>query len=83
VSGREMSPLQIYNTRTRAKQTFVHAGFVGPGRTVRLRPTVYDLPHLGHAKTFDFLVRHLRARGFAVTYVQNVTDVDDDAHRCG
>jgi len=43
-------------------------------------PTVYDLPHLGHAKTytqFDFLVRLLRACGFAVTYVQNITAVDD------
>ena len=75
-----MSPLQLYNTRTRAKQTFVPAD---PPRQVGLfvcGPTVYDLPHLGHAKTytqFDFLVRLLRARGFAVTYVQNITDVDD------
>ena len=41
---------------------------------------MYDLPHLGHAKTYtqiDFLVRLLRARGFAVTYVQNITDVGD------
>jgi cysteinyl-tRNA synthetase len=47
-------------------------------------PTVYDLPHLGHAKTFtqfDFIVRLLRARGFAVTYVQNITDVDDNIIR--
>ncbi len=42
--------------------------------------TTYDLAHAGHARTnttFDVLVRHLRARGFAVTYVRNVTDVDD------
>ncbi len=42
--------------------------------------TPYDLAHAGHARTyttFDVLVRHLRARGFAVTLVRNVTDVDD------
>jgi len=43
-------------------------------------PTVYDYPHLGHAKTytqFDFMVRYLRYRGFDVNYVQNITDIDD------
>ncbi len=43
-------------------------------------PTVYDFPHLGHAKTytqFDFIVRYLRYRGFEVNYVQNITDIDD------
>lgn len=43
-------------------------------------PTVYDYPHLGHAKTytqFDFIVRYLRYRGYEVTYVQNITDLDD------
>jgi cysteinyl-tRNA synthetase len=43
-------------------------------------PTVYDLAHVGHAKTytqFDFLARYLRARGFEVTYAQNITDIDD------
>jgi cysteinyl-tRNA synthetase len=51
---------------------------------------VNDLPHLRHAKTytqFDFLVRLPRPRGFAVTYVQNITDVDDKiirrAHELG
>src|SRR3954463_1416560 len=80
VSGREMSPLQLYNTRTRAKQTFVPADPSGRVGLFVCGPTVYDLPHLGHAKTytqFDFLVRLLRARGFDVTYVQNITDVDD------
>jgi cysteinyl-tRNA synthetase len=75
-----MSPLQLYNTRTRAKQTFVPADPSGQVGLFVCGPTVYDLPHLGHAKTytqFDFLVRLLRARGFAVTYVQNITDVDD------
>ena len=43
-------------------------------------PTVYDLPHIGHAKTytqFDLLARFLRFAGYDVTYVQNITDVDD------
>ncbi len=75
-----MSPLQLYDTRTRAKRTFVPADPSGRVGLFVCGPTVYDLPHLGHAKTytqFDFLVRLLRARGFAVTYVQNITDVDD------
>ena len=42
--------------------------------------TVYDHAHVGHMRTeltYDFLVRHLRERGLRVTYVRNVTDVDD------
>jgi cysteinyl-tRNA synthetase len=42
--------------------------------------TVYDLCHLGHARVYvvwDTLVRHLRARGYAVNYVRNITDIDD------
>jgi cysteinyl-tRNA synthetase len=42
--------------------------------------TTYDLAHAGHARTYtmaDILTRHLRARGFEVTVVRNVTDVDD------
>lgn len=43
-------------------------------------PTVYDAPHLGHAKTytqFDFIVRYLRKKGYDVFYLQNITDIDD------
>ena len=43
-------------------------------------PTVYDYSHIGHARTylvFDMFVRFLRARGVKVTYLQNITDVDD------
>ena len=43
-------------------------------------PTVYDLPHLGHARVYvvyDVVMRHLRARGFEVKHVRNFTDVDD------
>src|SRR5688500_4681698 len=43
-------------------------------------PTTYDDAHIGHARpciVYDVLVRHLRAQGLRVTYVRNVTDVDD------
>lgn len=43
-------------------------------------PTVYDYPHLGHARcyiTWDVVVRYLRFTGYDVTYVRNITDVDD------
>jgi len=43
-------------------------------------PTVYDMCHVGHARcyvAFDVVVRHLRRRGLDVTYVRNITDVDD------
>ena len=46
--------------------------------------TPYDTTHIGHAftfLTFDVLVRYLRYRGYEVTYVQNVTDIDDDVLR--
>jgi L-cysteine:1D-myo-inositol 2-amino-2-deoxy-alpha-D-glucopyranoside ligase len=46
--------------------------------------TPYDTTHVGHAftfLTFDILVRYLRHQGLAVTYVQNVTDIDDDILR--
>ena len=43
-------------------------------------PTVYDMCHVGHARcyvAFDVMVRHLRHRGLEVTYVRNITDVED------
>jgi cysteinyl-tRNA synthetase len=43
-------------------------------------PTVYDVSHVGHAKTsthFDFVARYLKLRGYRLTYAQNITDVDD------
>ena len=42
--------------------------------------TVYDLCHIGHARvlvSFDVVTRYLRARGYKVNYVRNITDVDD------
>ena len=47
-----MSPLQPYNTRTRAKETFVPADPEGQVGLFVCGPPVYDLPHLGHAKTY-------------------------------
>ena len=43
-------------------------------------PTVYDFPHLGHARcyiTWDIVYRYLKFRGYDVTYARNITDVDD------
>ena len=71
--------LKIYNTLARRKQDFVP---IEPGR-VRMYVcgmTVYDFCHLGHARVmvvFDMVQRWLRASGFELTYVRNVTDVDD------
>lgn len=71
--------LQIYNTLTRQKQPFVplEAGKIG---IYVCGVTTYDYCHIGHARVmvcFDAIVRYLRARGFAVTYVRNITDIDD------
>ena len=71
--------LQIYNSLTRKKETFTP---IEPGK-VRLYVcgmTVYDYCHLGHARVlvvFDMVVRYLRARGLDVTYIRNITDIDD------
>ncbi|HUH36503.1 MAG TPA: cysteine--tRNA ligase [Spongiibacteraceae bacterium] len=71
--------LQIYNTLARKKQVFTPL----QGRTVRMYVcgmTVYDYCHLGHARVlvaFDVVTRYLRASGYDVTYVRNITDVDD------
>ena len=71
--------LEIYNTLTDRKDVFVP---IEPGK-VRMYVcgmTVYDYCHLGHARVmvvFDVVVRYLRALGFEVTYVRNITDVDD------
>jgi cysteinyl-tRNA synthetase len=76
--------LKVYNTLTRKLEEFtpLQAGKVG---MYVCGPTVYGPPHLGHGKSyvsFDIIVRWLRYLGYAVTYVQNITDVGhltDDA----
>ncbi|NBQ91466.1 MAG: cysteine--tRNA ligase [Betaproteobacteria bacterium] len=71
--------LKIYNTLTRQAQAFepLEAGHV---RMYVCGMTIYDLCHVGHARmmtAFDLVVRWLRARGYRVTYVRNITDIDD------
>ncbi|WP_323369115.1 cysteine--tRNA ligase [Streptomyces alkaliterrae] len=71
--------LTLYNTLTNVKEAFTtrNAGVV---EMFVCGPTVYDLSHVGHAKTytqFDLVARYLRRSGYRVTYAQNITDVDD------
>jgi cysteinyl-tRNA synthetase len=71
--------LRIHNTLTRALETFTP---LEPNH-VRMYVcgiTIYDLCHVGHARmmvAFDLIYRWLRALGYRVTYVRNVTDIDD------
>ncbi|HWX01210.1 cysteine--tRNA ligase [Collimonas sp.] len=74
-----MSDLKIYNTLAREKQPFspIEAGKV---RMYVCGMTVYDYCHLGHGRVmvvFDMVQRWLRQSGFEVTYVRNITDIDD------
>jgi len=74
-----MTALKIYNTLARDKQTFVPMQD-GKVRMYVCGMTVYDYCHLGHARVmvvFDMVQRWLRASGYAVTYVRNITDIDD------
>jgi cysteinyl-tRNA synthetase len=74
-----VSTISLYNTMTRKLEPFEPL-VPGTARLYVCGPTTYNVAHAGHARAnmaFDILVRHLRARGFAVTYVRNVTDVDD------
>ena len=72
-------PLTVYNTLTRQKETFVP---LNP-ENVRMYVcgmTVYDYCHLGHARVmmvFDMIARWLRQSGYPLTYVRNITDIDD------
>lgn len=71
--------LHLFNTRTREKARFVPLVEGKVGLYV-CGITVYDLSHMGHARTylsFDVLVRYLRHLGYDVNYVRNITDVDD------
>lgn len=74
-----MESLRIYNTLARDKQTFVP---LQPGvvRMYVCGMTVYDYCHVGHARVmvvFDIVQRWLRTLGYDVTYVRNITDIDD------
>jgi cysteinyl-tRNA synthetase len=74
-----MSQLKIYNTLARDKQVFVP---IQPGKVNMYvcGMTVYDYCHVGHARmmmAFDVIYRWLKASGYDVKYVRNITDIDD------
>lgn len=71
--------MRLYNTLTRQVEnvTTIEEGKV---HLFVCGPTVYDFSHLGHAKTYtqlDVLARTLRVSGYDVSYLQNITDIDD------
>ena len=75
--------LRLYNTLTRAKEEFqpIHPGEV---RIYTCGPTVYDYAHIGNFRTFvfcDIMRRYLIYKGYRVTQVMNLTDVDDKTIR--
>ncbi|NQV51213.1 MAG: cysteine--tRNA ligase [Candidatus Marinimicrobia bacterium] len=72
--------IQFYNTISREKEAF-HSINAGKVRMYTCGPTVYDFAHIGNYRTFifeDLLRRYLEYRGYDVTQVMNVTDVDDN-----
>ena len=73
------SHLKIYNTLTRHLDDFEP---IHPGRVNMFvcGPTVYDVSHIGHSKSYvayDIIARYLRKKGYAVFFVLNITDIDD------
>ena len=71
--------LKLYNTLTRSKEAFVPL-VSGQVRMYVCGMTVYDYCHIGHARmlvAFDAIQRWLRASGYRVTYVRNITDIED------
>src|SRR6476661_9491621 len=74
-----MPPLQVYSTLTRKKEPFPKK----PGEAVTMYvcgPTVYKPSHIGHMVgpvIFDTVKRYLSYLGYKVTWVVNITDVDD------
>jgi cysteinyl-tRNA synthetase len=71
--------LRIYNTLTGKKEEFIPLQQKKVGMYV-CGVTVYDLCHIGHARSavvFDTIYRYLRYRGYEVTFVRNFTDIDD------
>ncbi len=71
--------LRMYNTLTRATEPFVPLQD-GHVRMYVCGMTIYDLCHIGHARmmlAFDVIQRWLKALGYRVTYVRNITDIDD------
>jgi cysteinyl-tRNA synthetase len=74
-----MNTIKIFNSLTGEKETFVPLE-AGKVRMYVCGMTVYDYCHLGHARVmvvFDVVTRYLRHLGYDVTYVRNITDIDD------
>jgi len=80
--------VRIYNSLSRKKEPLPQPSrrvAAGEAKAKKLRlfvcgPTVYDYPHIGHARTyifFDFFAKYLRSQRYAVDYLQNITDIDD------
>ncbi|NHZ64647.1 cysteine--tRNA ligase [Massilia genomosp. 1] len=74
-----MSQLKIYNTLAREKQVFTP---IEPGKVGMYvcGMTIYDYCHIGHARmmmAFDVIYRWLKVSGYQVTYVRNITDIED------
>src|SRR5690606_11942086 len=79
MSSTQSSALTIYNTLTRQKELFKP---LVPGKIAMYvcGITVYDYCHIGHARVmvvFDVITRFLRSQGWDLTYVRNITDIDD------
>ncbi len=71
--------MKIFNTMTRKKEEFVPVED-GKVKIYACGVTVYDLCHIGHARSaivFDVIRRYFRYKGFDVTYIRNFTDIDD------
>jgi cysteinyl-tRNA synthetase len=72
-------PLRLFNSLTRQLETFTPM-VAGQVRMYVCGMTIYDLCHVGHARmmmAFDVIQRWLKACGYQVTYVRNITDIDD------
>ncbi len=71
--------MRIYNTMSREKEEFVPLN----GNRVKMfvcGPTVYDMAHIGHARTYvmyDIMARYLRFKGYSLFFLMNITDIDD------
>ncbi len=70
--------MNLFNTLSGKKELITKTR--KPLRLFVCGPTVYDTPHIGNYRTFmafDTLVKYMRSQGYAVTYLQNITDIDD------
>jgi len=75
----DVTMLRVYNSMTRTKEQFIPTR-PGEVSVYSCGPTVYDEPHIGNWRSFvifDVFRRYLKHKGFKVTFVQNITDIDD------